>query len=283
MIEEKDIREDETKPFVEPTGNVGSETGGRTGWGKRSVTRRFLIAALAITVITNAAVSAGALALISKGGKPAEPEKTVTEDQSGIQPGSPGGNQFGNGYGDSYNNGYGDSYSDPFGSYGDQYGNGNSGSYSDPFGSYGDQYGGSYGDSYNNGYGDSYSDLFGGYGDQYNNGYDDQYNDLFGGYGDQYGDQNSGSGESSSGRQSNTASIGIVISENSGVYVAQVTGSNAKKAGFAEGDKIVSIDGKSIGSSSDLIAEVQSHKAGDTVTVVVERNGQSIEITTVLE
>jgi S1-C subfamily serine protease len=56
-----------------------------------------------------------------------------------------------------------------------------------------------------------------------------------------------------------------------------------KKAGFKEGDKIVSVEGKNIYASSDLISEVQSHKSGDTITVTVERDGQNIEIKTVLD
>lgn len=91
--------------------------------------------------------------------------------------------------------------------------------------------------------------------------------------------QNSGQSQ----EQSSKASIGIVIKEDSGVYVAQVTGDNAKKAGFKEGDKVVSIEGKDVTASSDLISEVQSHKAGDTLTVTVERDGQAVEIKTELE
>ena len=84
-------------------------------------------------------------------------------------------------------------------------------------------------------------------------------------------------------QQSSKASIGVIIKEDSGVIVAQITGENAKKAGFKEGDKIVSVEGKNISASSDLISEVQSHKSGDTITVTVERDGQNIEIKTVLD
>ena len=92
-----------------------------------------------------------------------------------------------------------------------------------------------------------------------------------------------------------TPAVGVVISEVSeenaqyyglskaGVYVAQVTGENAKKAGFQEKDRIVSIDGKEIKSSNEFISIVRKHEIGDTVTVVVERNGQEMEIKTELE
>lgn len=91
------------------------------------------------------------------------------------------------------------------------------------------------------------------------------------------GDQDGGQ------EQSSKVSIGIMIKDDSGVYVAQVTGDNAKKAGFQEGDKVVSIDGKDVATSNDLVSEVQSHKSGDTVTVTVERDGQPVEIKTELE
>ena len=68
-----------------------------------------------------------------------------------------------------------------------------------------------------------------------------------------------------------------------GVYIAQVTGENAQKAGFQVQDRIVSFEGETIESSSQFISAVKQHKAGDTVTVVVSRSGQEIEIKTVLE
>lgn len=100
----------------------------------------------------------------------------------------------------------------------------------------------------------------------------------------QNGDQNSKSNNGQQNQQnSSNVSIGIVIRDNNGVYISQVTGSNAKKAGFQEGDKIVKFDGDDIDNSNELIEEVQEHKAGDKVTVVVERNGKQQKITTTLE
>ena len=83
--------------------------------------------------------------------------------------------------------------------------------------------------------------------------------------------------------QASNVSIGIVIKEDSGVIVSQVTGDKAKNAGFKEGDKIVSVEGKSVTTGNDLISEVQSHKAGDIITVIVDRDGQNVEIKTELE
>ena len=94
---------------------------------------------------------------------------------------------------------------------------------------------------------------------------------------------------------SGTPAVGIVISdvseenaqyyglESAGVYIAQVTGANAMQAGFQPEDRIVSFNGKEISNSSDFISLVRKCKVGDTVTVIVSRNGQQIEIKTVLE
>lgn len=71
--------------------------------------------------------------------------------------------------------------------------------------------------------------------------------------------------------------------ETAGLYIAQVTGDNAKKAGFQPGDRILSIDGTEIHDSQTFISKVRHHKVGDTVTIVVSRSGQEIEIKTVLE
>lgn len=92
-----------------------------------------------------------------------------------------------------------------------------------------------------------------------------------------------------------TPAVGIVISEvseenaqyygleSAGVYIAQVTGENAVKAGFSEGDRIVSFNGTEVSNSNDFITLVRKCKVGDTVTIVVSRSGQQLEIKTVLE
>lgn len=97
------------------------------------------------------------------------------------------------------------------------------------------------------------------------------------------------------GKVSGKPAVGIMIQEVSednaqyygleaaGVYIAQVTGENAEKAGFQQGDRIISFNGDKIESSSDFIQRVRSCKVGDTVSIVVSRSGQEIEIKTVLE
>ncbi len=71
--------------------------------------------------------------------------------------------------------------------------------------------------------------------------------------------------------------------DEAGVYITDVTGENAKKAGFQQGDRVISIEGQKIESSQQFVSEVKKHKAGDVVSVVVSRSGQEIEIRTELE
>ena len=103
------------------------------------------------------------------------------------------------------------------------------------------------------------------------------------------------SGGNVNSRTAGTPAVGIVISdvseeqsqyyglEEPGVYIAQVTGDNALRAGFKEQDRIVSFNGTEVKDSSTFIALVRKCKVGDTVTIVVSRDGQEIEIKTELE
>ncbi|MBR3126248.1 MAG: trypsin-like peptidase domain-containing protein [Mogibacterium sp.] len=103
--------------------------------------------------------------------------------------------------------------------------------------------------------------------------------------------ENGGSTQAAQG----TPAVGIVISdvseenaqyyglESAGVYIAQITGENALKAGFQTEDRIVSFNGTQISDSNEFITLVRKCKVGDTVTIVVSRKGQQIEIKTVLE
>ncbi len=68
----------------------------------------------------------------------------------------------------------------------------------------------------------------------------------------------------------------------SGVYVASVeNGSNAAKAGFTKGDRVVSIDGKEITKAEEITTIISDKSAGDKVTFVINRGGSSktIELT----
>ena len=60
-----------------------------------------------------------------------------------------------------------------------------------------------------------------------------------------------------------------------GVYVQSVVeGSSAEKAGLKSGDRIVEIAGKNVMSFSEFKKELKNHKVGETVEIVVVREGR---------
>jgi putative serine protease PepD len=64
-----------------------------------------------------------------------------------------------------------------------------------------------------------------------------------------------------------------------GAYVASVVeGSGADEAGIQEGDLIVAADGQDVSGSDDLVIAVRGHAIGDTMTLTVERDGESIDV-----
>ena len=68
-----------------------------------------------------------------------------------------------------------------------------------------------------------------------------------------------------------------------GIYImAVVDGSPASRAGLAAGDRIVSIDNSEIAAQEDLGTIIQSHSAGDTVSITVARGGQMLTISVTL-
>jgi S1-C subfamily serine protease len=66
-----------------------------------------------------------------------------------------------------------------------------------------------------------------------------------------------------------------------GAVVQQVQGAPAQKAGIRPGDVILSFDGRSVATASDLGQAVLTRKPGDTVKVVVQRNGsrETLDVT----
>ena len=68
-----------------------------------------------------------------------------------------------------------------------------------------------------------------------------------------------------------------------GVYISDVTGNNAKAAGFQKGDLIYYLEDTKITSSAQLISLIQNHNIGDTVTFTVVRNNEMIKISVELE
>ncbi len=68
-----------------------------------------------------------------------------------------------------------------------------------------------------------------------------------------------------------------------GIYImAVVDGSPASRAGLAAGDRIVSIDNSEIAAQEDLGTIIQSHSAGDTVSITVARGGQMLTMSVTL-
>lgn len=64
-----------------------------------------------------------------------------------------------------------------------------------------------------------------------------------------------------------------------GVYIYEVAGKNAKKSGLKAGDYIYYIDNVQIETTEDLQAEVGKHEVGDVISIVVVRDGKTIETT----
>jgi putative serine protease PepD len=78
--------------------------------------------------------------------------------------------------------------------------------------------------------------------------------------------------------------LGVSSSEappRDGALVRAVTGEPAQRGGLRPGDLITSFDGRTVASPSDLGEAVLSHEPGDTVDVVVQRNGdrETVKVT----
>jgi putative serine protease PepD len=84
-----------------------------------------------------------------------------------------------------------------------------------------------------------------------------------------------------------TAFLGVSTTETSdgsagAMVVSLVSGGPAQKAGISMGDLIVSFDGKPVSGADALSGLVQARQPGDTVQVVVERNGSSRTVSVTL-
>ncbi len=65
----------------------------------------------------------------------------------------------------------------------------------------------------------------------------------------------------------------------SGAVITDFAGdSSIRRAGAQIGDVIVALDGQSVSSLDELIARLRHHRAGDEVTVTVERNGNRLDL-----
>lgn len=68
-----------------------------------------------------------------------------------------------------------------------------------------------------------------------------------------------------------------------GVFVKEfVKDGPGDQAGIQVGDKILSMDGVAINASNDIIIVRDSHRCGDAISVIVERDGTKVELTLVI-
>ena len=220
-------------------------------FGDKPVTRKFLAIALASALLLNALITAGLMGIFA-GGLKKDIEKSIND----LNPPQLFDHDFGN---------QGGGMTPP------DWNNDNDRDYDDRYDNDWDD-----DDRYDHDWDDDNQ-----YGNDWGNNDDDNYSGAYPWSGQQ---ESNDSQQSQQGQQNASGvTIGIVISENNGVYITEVTGNNAQKAGFKAGDRIVSFDGKNINDSNSLISEVQNHKAGDKVKVIVERDGKETTITTTLE
>ena len=63
-----------------------------------------------------------------------------------------------------------------------------------------------------------------------------------------------------------------------GVYIKEVTGSNAKSAGLEAGDMIYYLEDTKIESSADLQTALSGYKPGETVKITVIRNNKTVDL-----
>ncbi|SCJ89167.1 S1C family serine protease [Neobittarella massiliensis] len=63
-----------------------------------------------------------------------------------------------------------------------------------------------------------------------------------------------------------------------GVYVQQVTGANAQRAGIQAGDLILQVNGTDVATASEVNKVLSGSKVGDTVKLTIYRSGQTAEI-----
>lgn len=68
-----------------------------------------------------------------------------------------------------------------------------------------------------------------------------------------------------------------------GVYIQEVTGENAKEAGLKAGDLIYMIDKEQVTSSEMLVSTIQKHEVGDKIKLTIVRDDQMKDITVTLE
>ena len=51
-----------------------------------------------------------------------------------------------------------------------------------------------------------------------------------------------------------------------------------RQAGLRAGDRIISIDGETIDNGDEVVEIISNHSANDQITMVINRNGQEMEV-----
>lgn len=84
-------------------------------------------------------------------------------------------------------------------------------------------------------------------------------------------------------KDANRAFLGVVVADSdNGARVAQVyVGGPAQKAGVKKGDIVKKVNGATVASSKEVVAEVGKAKPGDSVAMVVARDGEELTVTVV--
>jgi putative serine protease PepD len=83
------------------------------------------------------------------------------------------------------------------------------------------------------------------------------------------------------------ARLGVEVGQSeegdAGAVVEKVTrGSAAEEIGLEGGDRIIAVDGGAVKGANDLVVKISGHFPGDTVTLQVVRDGETIELDAVL-
>ncbi len=69
-----------------------------------------------------------------------------------------------------------------------------------------------------------------------------------------------------------------------GVYIAKVVkGSAADEAGMEVKDRVISVEGKEIQSSSEISKLIDGKSVGDTIEIIVERDGKEVKLSATLK
>lgn len=69
-----------------------------------------------------------------------------------------------------------------------------------------------------------------------------------------------------------------------GVYIVQIVdGGSAANAGLEYGDRIVSMDGTEVSTASEVKQILRQHAIGDTITITIQRNGQTQDVSVTLQ